>query len=74
MEIKVVVCGARGKMGRTVAAAVAAQPDMSVAAEVDLDDDLAAALGSGAAVMVDFTAPDAAFDNAQAALPPASRL
>src|SRR5258708_18287028 len=66
-EIPVVVCGALGKVGRTVAAAVAAQPDMRVAAEVDLDDNLEQAL-PGAAVMVDFTAPDAAFGNAQAAL------
>ena len=52
-EISVVVCGARGKMGQTVVAAVAAQPDMSVVAEVDLGDDLVAALGSGAVVMVE---------------------
>ncbi|MEA2647059.1 MAG: 4-hydroxy-tetrahydrodipicolinate reductase [Chloroflexota bacterium] len=67
-EIGVVVCGARGRMGRTVVAAVAAEPDMAVAAEVDLDDDIAAALASGARVMVDFTAPDAALGNARAAL------
>ena len=67
-EIGVVVCGARGRMGQAVLAAVAAEPDMRVAAEVDLDDDLDAALVSGAQVMVDFTAPGAAFDNAQAAL------
>jgi 4-hydroxy-tetrahydrodipicolinate reductase len=66
-EIGVVVCGAKGKVGRTVAAAVAAQPDMRLWGEVDLGDDLASAL-PGAAVMVDFTAPDAAFDNAQVAL------
>jgi 4-hydroxy-tetrahydrodipicolinate reductase len=66
-EIGVVVCGARGKVGRTVAVAVAAEADMRVAGEVDLGDDLAGAL-AGAAVMVDFTAPDAAFDNAQLAL------
>lgn len=54
-------------MGRTVSAAIADQPDMSVAAEVDLGDDLAAALASGAVVMVDFTAPGAAFDSARAA-------
>jgi 4-hydroxy-tetrahydrodipicolinate reductase len=66
-EIGVVVCGARGKVGRTVSAAVAAQPDMRVVGEVDLGDDLAGAL-AGAAVMVDFTAPDAAFGNAQVAL------
>jgi 4-hydroxy-tetrahydrodipicolinate reductase len=40
---------------------------MRVAGEVDLGDDLAGAL-AGASVMVDFTAPNAAFDNAQAAL------
>jgi 4-hydroxy-tetrahydrodipicolinate reductase len=66
-EISVVVCGARGKMGRTVSAAITDQPDMAVVAEVDLGDDLAAALASGAVAMVDFTAPDAAFENAQAA-------
>jgi 4-hydroxy-tetrahydrodipicolinate reductase len=66
-EISVVVCGARGKMGRTVSAAIADQPDMSVAAEVDLGDNLDAALASGAVVMVDFTSPEAAFTNAQAA-------
>jgi 4-hydroxy-tetrahydrodipicolinate reductase len=66
-EIRVVVCGARGKMGRTVSAGIAAQPDMAVVAEVDLGDDLAVALNSTAVVMVDFTAPDAAFGNAQAA-------
>lgn len=67
-EISIVVCGALGKMGRTVSEAVAWQSDMSVAAEVDLGDDLNAALSAGATVMVDFTAPDAAFDNAQAAI------
>jgi 4-hydroxy-tetrahydrodipicolinate reductase len=67
-EIGVVVCGALGKMGRTVAAAVAAEPDMRVVGEVDLDDDLGAALANGPQVMVDFTAPGAAFGNARAAL------
>ncbi len=66
-EIPVVVCGALGKVGRAVAAAVAAQEDMRLAAAVDLGDDLEVAL-PGAAVMVDFTAPDAAFGNAQTAL------
>ena len=67
-EIGVVVCGAKGKMGQTVQAAVEAEPDMRVVAAVDLDDDIRAALAAGAQVMVDFTAPGAAFDNAQAAL------
>jgi 4-hydroxy-tetrahydrodipicolinate reductase len=66
-EISVVVCGALGKVGRTLVSAVEAEPDLRLAAAIDLDDDLHAALG-GADVMVDFTAPDAAFDNAQAAI------
>ncbi|MFN2466414.1 MAG: 4-hydroxy-tetrahydrodipicolinate reductase [Candidatus Dormibacteria bacterium] len=66
-DIPVVVCGALGKMGRTVTAAVNAAEGMSIVGEADLADDLAAAL-DGAQVMVDFTAPDAAFDNAQTAL------
>ena len=67
-QLSVVVCGALGKMGRTVTAAVAAAGDMAVAAEVDLGDDLDAALARGAVVMVDFTAPGSAFANAQAAI------
>lgn len=67
-EITVLVNGARGKMGRTVVAAVNAAEDLTLQAEVDIDDDLAAALAHKPGVMVDFTAPSAAFDNAQAAL------
>ncbi|HEV3232968.1 MAG TPA: 4-hydroxy-tetrahydrodipicolinate reductase [Candidatus Dormibacteraeota bacterium] len=66
-EIGVIVCGALGKVGRTVVAAVEAEPDMHLAGAVDLDDDLLEALARGN-VMVDFTAPNAAFDNAQAAI------
>jgi 4-hydroxy-tetrahydrodipicolinate reductase len=66
-EISIVVCGALGKMGQAVAAAVVASTDMRLAGEVDIDDDLHAAL-AGAEVLVDFTGPGAAFDNAQAAL------
>jgi 4-hydroxy-tetrahydrodipicolinate reductase len=66
-EIGVVVSGARGKMGQIVSAALAAADGMRVTAEVDLGDDLASAL-EGASMMVDFTTPSAAFDNAQAAL------
>ncbi|HEY8739569.1 MAG TPA: 4-hydroxy-tetrahydrodipicolinate reductase [Candidatus Dormibacteraeota bacterium] len=66
-EITVVVSGGRGKMGRMVTAAVNAADGMRVAAEVDLGDELAAAL-QDAQVMVDFTTPSAAFDNVQTAL------
>jgi 4-hydroxy-tetrahydrodipicolinate reductase len=67
-EIDVLVNGARGKMGRTVVAAVQAAGDLNLAAAVDIGDDLAAALALNPKVMVDFTAPSAAFANARAAL------
>ena len=67
-QMSVVVCGALGKMGRTLIAALDAAPDMEVLGSVDLNDDLEAALARGAQVMVDFTAPGSAFDHAQAAL------
>ena len=66
-EIGVLVCGANGKVGQTVVTAVEAEPGMRLAGAVDLDNDLHSAL-AGAQVMVDFTAPGAAFDNAEAAL------
>jgi 4-hydroxy-tetrahydrodipicolinate reductase len=66
-EINVVVSGALGKMGRMVTAAVGAAEGMRVTGEVDLGDDLAAALRD-AQVLVDFTDPGAAFDNANTAL------
>jgi len=67
-EIKVLVNGARGKMGRTVVAAVRGAEGMDILAEVDIDDDLDAALAWKPHVMVDFTAPGAALANARAAL------
>ena len=67
-EIEVLVNGARGKMGRTVVAAVTGADGMNLAAEVDLGDDLNKALAAAPTVMVDFTAPSAVFENAQKAL------
>ena len=67
-EIGVLVCGAKGKVGQVVVAAVEAEPGMRLAGAVDLDDDLQAALQAGPSVMVDFTAPAAAQGNALAAI------
>jgi dihydrodipicolinate reductase len=71
--IRVLVTGARGRMGREVVRAVnearEAAGDMVVAAEVDHGDDLAAALRDARAdVMVDFTVPEAVMTNLRAAL------
>jgi 4-hydroxy-tetrahydrodipicolinate reductase len=69
MSIRVLVTGAKGRMGREVVRAVTAEPDMEVVAEVDQGDDLAAALTAARPdVMVDFTVPEAAMGNIRAAL------
>lgn len=67
--LRVAVSGSRGRVGREVVVAAAAEPGVEVVVAVDLGDDLAAALHGGAAdVLVDFTVPGAALDNARIAL------
>ena len=65
--ITVVVAGALGKVGATMVAAVEAAPGLTLAAAVDLGDDLQTAL-TGAKALVDFTAPGAAPSNARLAI------
>ncbi len=68
-EITVAVSGASGRMGREVAAAVAAEPDLKLVAETDKDDDLASILAATRpTVLVDFSVPDAVMDNIEIAL------
>lgn len=62
--IRVVVNGARGRMGSEVVRAVSGASDMRLVAACDLGDDLAAAVRGGAAeVVVDFTVASAALAN-----------
>ena len=65
--IRVGVAGAAGRMGQATCAAVDAADDLELAARIDpaLDLTLADAL-SGLDVVVDFTRPDTALDNARA--------
>jgi 4-hydroxy-tetrahydrodipicolinate reductase len=80
-EIRVALCGAAGRMGREIAAAIAAEPGMRLAAAVErpdhpalgtsiegvvLDSDLSGHLGT-CDVVVDFTSPDALVAHARAA-------
>ena len=67
--IRVVVSGAAGRMGETVCDAVEGAEDMELAGRADpaLDAPLAELL-PGADVMVDFTTPEAAPENAAEAL------
>ncbi len=67
--IRVGVCGAAGRMGATVCAAVESAEGMELAAQADpaLGLELAAILGE-VDVVVDFTTPDTALENASACL------
>ncbi len=67
--IRVAVAGAAGRMGQTVCAAVEGADDMELTGRADpaLGIDLASVL-DGCDVVVDFTRPDTALDNARAAL------
>ena len=67
--IHVAVAGAAGRMGRTVCAAVDEADDMELAggADPELGVELADVL-DGCDVVVDFTRPDTALDNARAVL------
>ena len=67
--IRVAVSGAAGRMGETVCRAVEGAEDMALAGRADpaLGTDLGEVLGD-AEVVVDFSRPDAALDNARACL------
>jgi 4-hydroxy-tetrahydrodipicolinate reductase len=67
--IRVAVAGAGGRMGRMVCDAVSATDDLSLTGRADpvLGVSVADVVGD-ADVLVDFTLPDAALDNARAAL------
>jgi len=64
--IRVAVLGAAGRMGSTVVRAVEGAPDLSLAAALDLDDDVKVAVDAKAAVAVDFTVPDSTEQNVHA--------
>ena len=67
--IRVAVAGAAGRMGQMVCAAVDGADGMALTGRADplLDTPVASVLGD-ADVVVDFTRPDSALDNARAAL------
>ncbi|MDQ6836677.1 MAG: 4-hydroxy-tetrahydrodipicolinate reductase [Actinomycetota bacterium] len=68
--IRVAVAGAAGRMGQTVCDAVTGAPDMELVARADpeLHTTVAQALDSRPEVLVDFTVPDTALDNARQAV------
>ncbi len=68
--IRVAVAGAAGRMGATVCRAVEEAPDMELAARADpaLGSSVADALKAGPDVLVDFTLPSTAVENAKQAV------
>ncbi|MDH4121828.1 MAG: 4-hydroxy-tetrahydrodipicolinate reductase [Deltaproteobacteria bacterium] len=67
MTIRVLVNGAKGRMGSEAVKAVEADPELTLAGAADQGDDLPRAIAQAQAqVVVDFTTPQAAFPNAQA--------
>lgn len=65
MAIRVLVSGARGRMGQQVVQTVKMAEGLELAGETDMGDDLQAAISAEKAdVVVDFTLPDAAYNNA----------
>lgn len=66
MDIKVLVNGAQGKMGRIAVQAVTEAQGLSLVGQNGRQDDLALAIKQQAAdVVIDFTTPQAVFANAQ---------
>ena len=38
--VRVIICGSKGRMGQTLVACVKADPELQLAGEIDLGDDL----------------------------------
>lgn len=65
-EIRVIVCGAKGRMGKEAVKAVGQEEGLRLVGEVDQGDDLALVIKEALPnVVVDFTVPSAVFDNAK---------
>jgi len=68
-KTRVLVNGAKGKMGSETVNAINNTADLELVAQIDLDDDLAASIKEcQAEVVVDFTHPDSAFKNVKTIL------
>ena len=56
--VNIIICGAKGRMGRTLVACVQSDPELQLAGEIDLGDDLAKVIGRADAI-VDFSVREA---------------
>ena len=65
-NIKVIVNGAKGRMGQEAVRAVESQSDLTLVGQTDLGDDLSVSIRkTGARVVVDFTQPKVAVENTE---------
>lgn len=55
---RIIICGAKGRMGRTLVACAQADPELKLIGEVDLGDDLSKVI-AGCDVVVDFSTREA---------------
>lgn len=58
MSTRVIIAGAKGRMGRTLMACASRRPGMEVVGQIDMGDDLLTCLGESS-VVVDFSLPQA---------------
>jgi 4-hydroxy-tetrahydrodipicolinate reductase len=56
--VNIIICGAKGQMGRTLVACAQSDPELQLAGEIDLGDDLAKVIGRADAI-VDFSVREA---------------
>lgn len=56
--VKVIICGAKGRMGRALVACVQADPELKLVGEIDLGDDLGKVI-AGCDAIVDFSTREA---------------
>ena len=62
--IRIVVAGAKGRMGGRICELIEATPDLTLAAAIDRGDSLEATLAAGADALIDFTSAEASARNA----------
>ena len=73
-NVRVVVNGAKGRMGTETVQAVEKDPELELIAALDVEDDLISALKQHQPdVVVDFTSPKSVFENAKAIIEHGSR-
>jgi 4-hydroxy-tetrahydrodipicolinate reductase len=56
--VNIIICGAKGRMGRTLVSAVSSDPELRLAGEIDQGDDLTKVIAAGD-VVIDFSVREA---------------